>query len=384
MTKSGQDVRVTLTCIKFRHYPPVEPIVAEFGRAGGTIGRASDNDFVIPDPEHYASRKHARILVDDKDSLMVENNSNNGTIVNDSVELEIGERYEIKEGDVILIGECYIQITKVDSAPPTDESIDSAFRDIFADLDDAEASPSKTGRDSATDSNTAAEHDKEERSNPSASPKPTTTSGTANRTEPDDRDEAVYSVDSEAIDVFLDQLQIDPSTLNEDIVQVMGIAGVALHTLTEGVIEMLKARYSVKKSFHMDTTKIKGVENNALKFSVNSKEALSRLLNEEPGFLSPIQSVQEAVNDAKAHQIAMLSGMTAAIQTILSRFDPEALEKELDQGFSLTSKKARYWEAYKQSYKQIAVDSENDFNQLFAEEFRKTYEEQVRKLKDPK
>jgi predicted component of type VI protein secretion system len=80
----------------------------------------------------------------------------------------------------------------------------------------------------------------------------------------------------------------------------------------------------------------------------------------------------------------MLSGMTAAIQTILSRFDPEALEKELDQGFSLTSKKARYWEAYKQSYKQIAVDSENDFNQLFAEEFRKTYEEQVRKLKDPK
>lgn len=381
-------MRATLTCIRFQDSTPTEPLFFEFDSAGGTIGRAQDNDFVIPDPEHYASRKHARIVIENEDTLLIENNSNNGTIINDSVELEIGERYPIKEGDIMLIGECYLQVSaiKPDSipTPQIDNSIDDAFRDIFDDLDSKPAEPviavqKQVEKPAATVARPAEQINVK----PTEEPSGFVARAYANK-EGTPVDEDAYSVDSEAIDVFIEQLQIDPATLNEDIVEVMGIAGVALYTFTEGVIEMLKARNTVKKSFSLDTTKIQGVRNNALKFSVNSEQALSRLLNEEAGFLSPIQSVQEAVNDTKAHQVAMLSGMTAAIQTILARFDPIELEKELDQGFSFTSKKARYWEAYKENYKQIAEDSENNFNQLFAEEFRKTYEEQVRKLTEPK
>jgi predicted component of type VI protein secretion system len=32
-----------------------------FGVAGGSIGRAADNDWVLPDPQRYLSGHHARI-----------------------------------------------------------------------------------------------------------------------------------------------------------------------------------------------------------------------------------------------------------------------------------------------------------------------------------
>ena len=179
--------------------------------------------------------------------------------------------------------------------------------------------------------------------------------------------------------MFLQELEIDPDDLEVDIVEVMGVAGIMLRTLTQGIMEMLKARSLMKDQFAMDKTRIKGVRNNALKFSLTPEEALTRLLNQEQNWLNPLQSVEEAVNDSQAHQVAMVSGMNAAMQALLERFDPEALEEQMGGGFAL-NRKAKYWDVYTEKFDEIRRESEDHFNDLFAEEFRKTYEEQVRKL----
>ena len=47
----------------------------------------------------------------------------------------------------------------------------------------------------------------------------------------------------------------------------------------------------------------------------------------------------------------------------------------------LKSRKVRYWDVYKNMYAEIADQSENDFQELFAKEFSIAYEKQLDQLK---
>jgi type VI secretion system protein len=47
----------------------------------------------------------------------------------------------------------------------------------------------------------------------------------------------------------------------------------------------------------------------------------------------------------------------------------------------LKGRKARYWEAYEQLYADIAEQAEQNFNELFASEFARAYQAQLKLLK---
>src|SRR5471032_3181465 len=52
---------------------------------GGTIGRAHDNDWVLPDPNRYLSAHHARVKFRDGAYHLIDTSSN-GVFINDRVE----------------------------------------------------------------------------------------------------------------------------------------------------------------------------------------------------------------------------------------------------------------------------------------------------------
>src|ERR1700730_15184718 len=52
-----------------------------FGVHGGCIGRGTDNEWILPDPERYLSGKHARVDFRAGTYVLVDNSSN-GTYVN--------------------------------------------------------------------------------------------------------------------------------------------------------------------------------------------------------------------------------------------------------------------------------------------------------------
>ena len=91
------------------------------------------------------------------------------------------------------------------------------------------------------------------------------------------------------------------------------------------------------------------------------------------------------MNDIKAHEVAMVTGMEAALKGILARLDPEVLGERIETGGGiaglLKGKKARYWEVYEKMYGQISDQAENDFHELFSREFARAYKEQLDKLK---
>ena len=103
------------------------------------------------------------------------------------------------------------------------------------------------------------------------------------------------------------------------------------------------------------------------------------------GYLSPETAAEQALQDIKAHEIAMVTGMEAALKGVLRKLDPKELEGKIEVsgafGSLLKGKKARYWEVYEKIYAEISDQAENDFQDLFSREFARAYKEQLDKLK---
>jgi type VI secretion system protein len=81
---------------------------------GGSIGRAPDNDWVLPDPERFVSSRHAVITFEGGEYVLTDS-STNGTLVNGE-EMPRGGRVRLNTGDRLTIGNYEISIS-VQPAP---------------------------------------------------------------------------------------------------------------------------------------------------------------------------------------------------------------------------------------------------------------------------
>ena len=171
-----------------------------------------------------------------------------------------------------------------------------------------------------------------------------------------------------------------------DLETTMSRLGHVLRVMIEGMREILMTRTSIKSEFRIEQTMIKAGGNNPLKFSITPEQAIEAMVKPSAkGYLDATDAADQALKDIKAHEVAMVTGMQAAIRGILKRLDPRELEEKISVGggFSsvLKSKKARYWEIYEDMYAEISDQAENDFHELFAKEFARAYQEQLDKLK---
>jgi type VI secretion system protein len=110
---------------------------------------------------------------------------------------------------------------------------------------------------------------------------------------------------------------------------------------------------------------------------------MALLLASQPGaYMSPVQAVHEGFKDIKAHQLAVMAGIQAALSRLLTRFDPGNLETRLQQSVLdnlwPANRKAKYWDLFNAEYQAIAREAEDDFNELFGDEFARAYEERLR------
>lgn len=84
-----------------------------FGVHGGLIGRAADNDWVLPDPDRYISTHHAKVTFR-AGAWILEDTSTNGVFVNDrDSPLSVTGPYKLKDGDRLRLGD-YDIIVSID------------------------------------------------------------------------------------------------------------------------------------------------------------------------------------------------------------------------------------------------------------------------------
>lgn len=163
----------------------------------------------------------------------------------------------------------------------------------------------------------------------------------------------------------------------------MRLLGQLIHESARGTVDLLVARAALKREVRAEATMIVAKENNPLKFSPTAEVALGHLLGPTVrGFIEPQRAMRDAFDDLRAHQLAFLAGMRAALEGLLQRFDPAQLESRLTQKSVLSSllpaaRKAQLWSVFQQEYQQIAGELSDDFHQVFGREFLRAYEAQL-------
>ncbi|MEA9565292.1 type VI secretion system-associated FHA domain protein TagH [Xanthomonas sp. WHRI 8932A] len=154
--------------------------------------------------------------------------------------------------------------------------------------------------------------------------------------------------------------------------------------VVDGVMDVLRARAEIKNTFRLPVTVIQRSENNPLKFAATAEDALQKLLAPpSASFLSGVPAFEDAFDDIRCHQMAMLAGMRAAFDAMLFHFSPDRLEQEVDAGGKRLSfgGKGRYWERYRDNFEQLRGDPDDCFRRLFGDEFARAYEAQLARLK---
>jgi type VI secretion system protein ImpI len=183
-------------------------------------------------------------------------------------------------------------------------------------------------------------------------------------------------------DAFLKAAGVDASRVPPETAAVMGDI---LRSVVQGLIEVLRARSEIKTEFRMPVTQVKVSENNPLKFAANADDAMGNLLGRRnPAYLPPQEAFEDALNDVRFHQLAMLAGVRAGFEHLMTRFDPAQLQETFDrQGKrgGLFSGKGNYWERYAERYQELVSDRDETFRRLFGEEFARAYEQQLSVLK---
>ena len=200
------------------------------------------------------------------------------------------------------------------------------------------------------------------------------------------RNDAVAAGD-EVLVSLLRGLGLPDLQLKRPAAETAEIVGAMLREATAGTIDVLMARALTKKESRIDMTMLSVRANNPLKFFPNAEGALTQMLTGAmPGYMEPVEAMAGAFDDLRAHELAVIAGMRAALGAVLQRFDPAAIEARLSVPTVLdkvlsSSRKAKLWDRLVELYGEIAREADDDLQRLYGENFSEAYEEQVARLR---
>jgi FHA domain-containing protein len=193
--------------------------------------------------------------------------------------------------------------------------------------------------------------------------------------------------DSELMAAFLRGVKTTQHMPTELTPALMELIGSMLHSATHGTLQLLISRQEFKRGVRSDVTMISVEANNPLKFSPTVEVALAHMLGPRiKGFMGAEDAMQNAYADLRAHQMAVMVGIRAALAHVLERFTPAKLEARLTEKSALdalfaANRKAKLWDQFCQLYSSIASEAEDDFHTLFGQAFTKAYDEQMARFK---
>jgi FHA domain-containing protein len=335
---------IKITVASYNNQAAQKPLSAVFGRDGGTLGRSDENHLVLPDPKSLVSRTQASIKSDGGRHTIVNLSVSNPILVNGK-EIDFEREYPIKAGDEIRIGLYTLNVE------PHLIAVD--------------------GKD-ARELGTSAVAVQQE---PAA---------------PISAGDAAPAVDGEALmKAFLQGAGIPNVTINWQMTpEFMETIGKLLATSIGGTFELLDARAHVKREVNADMTMVVVRSNNPLKFLSDSPTVLTQMLRKKmPGFMAPVEAMEDAYADLKAHQDGVMAGMHGAVDDALHRLDPHAIEAQQQKGGPLDAmipsrRKAEMWDRYCELHAQLARGARKDFHGTFGKAFVRAYEKHVEHMQD--
>jgi predicted component of type VI protein secretion system len=374
--------------------------VRHFSERGGTIGRALDNDWILPDPDRFISGKHATVDYQSGAFYLADVSSNGVYINGESDPIGRGNPRRLFDGDQIRMGDFEFEVTidegqGLEMPPPEPMSVVPDHIEQLVDEDAPKTGIQLLDEESITGDeafqstlfggpvNDAAG---ENAGAPDKRPARKTQEANPFAAKADDPEPLAVEelLDSFLHGVGIDRSEIHPST---DPNEVMENAGLVLRELIAGISELLVSRANLKSMFRLDQTTILPRHNNPLKLAENTSDALKQLLvGKEGEYLGPLDAVKEVCCDLKFHQDALFEGMVGAFSDFSDRFDPDELQVNFDRTLNrkplfAALNQLKYWQLYGEVYPIMTQSGSGKFPHHFGEDFVRAYEKQIYEYK---
>ena len=358
---------LVLQSITLNEAPMSQPLVGRFDERGGTVGRSDNATFTLPDPERMISRVQAQVLHRD-DGYWIENVSAASPILHNGRPLSAGMRVQLRDGDELRIGGYTLQ-----AAFEHDETSATILRGrtVITHRNKLEGSPAAPEAAAPTEPPTPVASAPRDVSPVSRQP--------AAAAQPLPGAEALWRS-------LLDGAGIASALPNTPTPELLAHIGTMLRITVGGIHRLLAMRAMAKDDMQAQMTVIQARGNNPLKFAPDAIVALQLLLQPPArGFLGGPAALRDALIDLQSHQVGMMAGMSAALEAVLDRFDPEKLEALLAKRSVFDSlrpghRRARLWDVYVEHYRALRGEAQKDFQRCFGQAFREAYEAQVRSL----
>ena len=354
------------------------------GVSGGSIGRALDNDWALPDPRRYLSGLHARIHVR-QGGYYLEDCSTNGVFVNDSASPQ-GRRglYALRDGDVLRMGDYRIRVgidaddgalprpgthtmaqMAVDNVVPL-RAVGGISDDLGASLNiealipsDATGPLAKLGaaRDAAETGNgalSAQERLKRLRS--------------AARARLEGRTASMADVRN-ALQAFCRGAGVDESRLPmQNEAQSLHLVGRLLREAIIGLKEILRAQQEFRDRYGIDVERPEGRS----PLDQGADEYLLELLTgHDQGRMDAVMQLRGQFNDAGSHAAAVDPAMRSALSQFLAHLSPVRMEGGADS--VRRPDETGNWERYKDVYSNLLQTTGEEVPHLFIEAITQAY-----------
>ena len=402
------------------HRQPAGRDSITFGVEGGSIGRAADNDWVLPDPRRYVSAHHARVHCQDG-QYYLEDISTNGVYVNDDTEplaKRESNRYRLCEGDVLRIGEYRIDVS-LDAAVGGDSPempsrimavhpIGAAQTDIGAvlDLDDllavdpaGDAFGTAAGErqplvPAARDPGAAAlrEATPAHASPAPASPAPAaasrprragTTEETAARrmTRParpaghEGEDRAVFAHDP-ALQAFCRGAGIKPEQIAAQAQGLLHLTGQLLREALVGLKDVERAHGQLRARFGITLAPPEPGPGPTLAQLTVEELLLALIRQHDEHSLDAVRWLRERHDEIKAREQALAQAVRTAFLEFIRRLDPAELEARF-AGATRDGAGPKPWEQFTAFYRSLVGPAEQ-LPRAFLESFAEAYKDALR------
>jgi len=192
----------------------------------------------------------------------------------------------------------------------------------------------------------------------------------------------VVTDDNEALkQAFLRGAGISPDAIGALTPELMELLGKLMTSTLQGTIDLLALRSLVKQEVKADVTMVVLRNNNPLKFFPDSQTVLTQMLRKKmPGFMEPLESIDDAYTDLRGHQKGVVAGTRASMDKVIRRLRPERIDTALRSSvldLLPLRRKAALWDLYCQQHLSVAGESQDQFKTLFGADFLDAYEKEV-------
>ena len=373
-----------------------------FSVHGGTIGRAPDNDWILPDPDRYVSAHHA-VIDYQSGAYYLTDTSSNGIFVNDSDQsVGSGAPIRLHDGDRLRMGHYRFEVNIVNVG--RDRTADTGI--FVSDDAPAETAPAP-GNTASGDAPGPVALNLElvadappPRSKPRRgdteqltiieaahlTPPPATTARSESGADEQPDDDCDPAAETQPVE------DLRRSNLRETLLNLLRACGADPARLAAGDEDKVLGRLGLLVRASVGgLARLTAEAERPAAATDEEQRARSALAGDAPGALindllfddelrdaSPAATVDIALTDLLAHQVAMNRAARAAWLDLLDRMAPATLESGFSKGVTLgsllgMSNKSKFWDLYREFYDDLARRADERFAEVFEQAYRRIY-----------